>query len=133
MRYLFDTDTCIAFLRGRNLLLRQRMAAVSDTDIVVPAPVRGELYYGAARSHDPGKARQQVDVFLARFVSLPFDDAAADAYGRIRADLASQGAMIGPNDLLIASIASAQGLVLVTHNTREFQRVAGLVVDDWTT
>ncbi len=131
MRYLLDTDTCIAFLRGRNPLLRQRVAAVLDIDIVVPAPVRAELYYGAARSSTPLQTRQDTDVFLVRFASLPFDDLAADAYGRIRANLASLGMLIGPNDLLIAAIASAHGLTLVTHNTREYGRVVGLVIDDW--
>jgi len=102
-----------------------------DIDIVVPAPVRAELYYGAARSNAPLQTRQDTDVFLARFASLPFDDLAADAYGRIRANLASLGTLIGPNDLLIAAIASAHGLTLVTHNTREYGRVVGLVIDDW--
>jgi len=69
--------------------------------------------------------------FLAAFVSLPFDDRAADAYGRIRAALASAGTPIGPNDLLIASIAEANGVMLVTHNTSEFSRVPGLSLDDW--
>jgi len=72
-----------------------------------------------------------VSQFVAGFASLPFDDAAADQYGAMRSRLASQGTMIGPNDLLIASIALAQGLTLVTHNVAEFSRVAGLAVDDW--
>lgn len=131
MKYLLDTDTCIEFLRGRNQVVRQRFAAVVDEDIVVPAPVRAELYYGAARSNNPPRARQGVDVFLARFASLPFDDVAADSYGRIRANLASQGALIGPNDLLIAAIALVHGLIIVTHNTREFGRIIGLVIEDW--
>ncbi len=59
-----------------------------------------------------------------------FDDQAAEVYGRIRAQLSSQGTSIGPNDLMIAAIALAQGLILVTHNTREFSRVTGLAVDN---
>ena len=131
MRYVLDTNTCITYLRGRNPLLRQRVSAVSEADIVVPAPVRAELYYGAARSQDPRTARSGVDVFLARFASLPFDDAAAETYGRIRADLESRGEVIGPNDLLIAAIAVARGLMVVTHNTREFGRVGALTIEDW--
>jgi tRNA(fMet)-specific endonuclease VapC len=62
---------------------------------------------------------------------LPFSDAAADVYGRIRADLETRGTPIGGNDLLIASIALVYGLTLVTHNTREFGRVTGLLLEDW--
>ena len=66
-----------------------------------------------------------------QFESLPFDDTAAETYGRIRTDLAMQGTPIGPNDLMIASIALVHHLILVTHNTREFGRVAGLQLEDW--
>ena len=131
MTYLLDTDTCIAFLRGRDPGLRRRFAALTAQVIIVPAPVRGELFYGAARSQDPRQTRQAVDAFLARFASLPFDDTAADAYGRIRAQLAASGTLIGPNDLLIAAIALASSVTLVTHNTREFGRIPGLTLDDW--
>ena len=64
-------------------------------------------------------------------MSLPFDDQAASIYGQIRADLAGKGLSIGPNDLMIAAIALAKGVTLVTHNTREFNRVAGLSIEDW--
>jgi len=131
MTYLLDTDTCIAFLRARDPGLRQRFAALSAEEMIVPAPVRGELFYGAARSQDPQRARRQVDAFLAPFASRPFDDNAAAAYGEIRAQLAASGTLIGPNDLLIAAIACSASLTLVTHNTREFGRVPGLVLADW--
>jgi tRNA(fMet)-specific endonuclease VapC len=65
------------------------------------------------------------------FVSFPFDDHAADEYGRLRAQLARQGTPIGPNDLMIASIALAHRTTLVTHNTHEFSRVPGLPIVDW--
>jgi tRNA(fMet)-specific endonuclease VapC len=65
------------------------------------------------------------------FHSYAFDDSAAERYGRIRADLVTQGTPIGPNDLMIASIALANNLILVTHNTREFARVDGLPLEDW--
>lgn len=131
MTYLLDTDTCIAFLRGREPGLRRRFAALTASEIIAPAPVRGELLYGAARSREPLRTRQAVDAFLARFASLPFDDAAAVVYGRIRADLAARGTIIGPNDLLIAAIALAATATLVTHNTRGFSRIPDLTLDDW--
>ena len=73
----------------------------------------------------------QVQAFCRPFQSLAFDDRAAAEYGKIRADLASQGTPIGPNDLMIASIALSNGLTLVTHNTNEFSRVLGLKLEDW--
>ncbi len=131
MKYLLDTNTCIVYLAGRSSTLERRLLAQSDADIGVCAPVKAELYYGSARSRDPRTARARQDFFLGRFTSLPFDDTAADVYGHIRADLAGRGTPIGPNDLLIAAIALTHGLVLVTHNTREFARVTGLGLEDW--
>ena len=77
------------------------------------------------------KNLSQVQIFCRQFQSQPFDDLAAEEYGRIRAHLAGLGMLIGPNDLLIASIALANGLTLVTHNTREFSRIPGLKLEDW--
>ena len=131
MTYSLDTDTCIAFLRRHLSVLDTRFAAHAPEEIVVSAPVRGELFFGAARSKDPVRARQGVDAFLERFASLPFDDAAADTYGRIRVSLAASGSPIGPNDLLIAAIALTASATLVTHNTREFGRIPGLLLEDW--
>lgn len=107
------------------------MAAVPLIDVAVCAPVKAELYYGAARSQDPARSRTRQDAFLRIFVSLPFDDRAAQSYGHIRADLATRGTPIGANDLLIAAIARTAGLILVTHNTGEFGRIAGLMLEDW--
>jgi tRNA(fMet)-specific endonuclease VapC len=93
--------------------------------------VRGELIYGAHKSVNPVKKLWVVQSFLGLFASLAFDDSAADEYGRIRHILASQGKIIGPNDLMIAAIALANNLTLVTHNTAEFGRVPGLKFEDW--
>src|SRR5207237_6651618 len=92
-----------------------------------------ELCFGAVRS---GPANKKCNFALIaqlrqQFASLPFDDRAAEEYGRIRAHLASLGTPIGPNDLMIAAIARANGLTLVTHNTVEFSRVPGLQLEDW--
>jgi tRNA(fMet)-specific endonuclease VapC len=111
--------------------LRQRLEAVGDADISLCSVVLAELYYGAAKSISPPKTLAGQAVFVSRFRSLPFDDAAARSYGPIRADLERSGTMIGANDLLIAAIAMANGLVLVTHNLGEFRRIPGLRVEDW--
>ena len=77
------------------------------------------------------KVLQRLQAFLGAFQSLPFDDAAAEAYGRLRAELARRGTPIGPNDLMIAAIALVHDLTLVTHNTAEFSRVSDLRFEDW--
>jgi len=99
--------------------------------IAVCAVVKGELLYGAMGSNNSVKALNLHRAFLSQFVSLRFDDSCAEVYGRIRKDLANQGKPIGANDLLIASIAMANNLVLVTHNVREFSRVKDLQIEDW--
>jgi tRNA(fMet)-specific endonuclease VapC len=133
MMYLLDTNAWIAYLRQNNPRLIQRFRQVSPADIALCSVVLAELFYGA---HHGAKSKLAANLGLIarlqqRFASLPFDDRAAAEYGEIRAFLASQGTLIGPNDLMIASIAPAHGLTLVTHNTSEFSRVPGLKLEDW--
>jgi tRNA(fMet)-specific endonuclease VapC len=105
----------------------------SPDDIVVCSVTRAELFFGAVKSQTPEKTPAQQDEFLEPLATLPFDDAAAEHYGRIRGQLEKAGTPIGPNDLLIASIAIAHDLIVVTHNTREFRRVTSLRIEDWET
>ncbi len=130
MIYLLDSNACIGYLNGRAVGVLRHLHAMSPSDVVCSV-VKAELFYGARRSHNPQDALRKQQAFFNRFVSLPFDDAAAQHAGRIRAELAAAGTPIGPNDLLIAAIALATALTLVTHNTREFGRVAGLRYEDW--
>lgn len=131
MIYLLDTNTCIVYLRGRNLGVIRRMAALSPRDVAVCSIVKTELFHGAMLSRDPTRTLRVQQAFLAQFVSLPFDDEAALICGRIRGQLTAQGSPIGPYDAQIAAIAIAHSLTLVTHNTREFSRVEDLRWEDW--
>lgn len=131
MKYLLDTNACIRYLNGRAPLLVQKMATVPRQDVVVSAVTRAEMFYGAAKSQTPERSRQRQETFLSRFKSLPFDDAVADYYGTIRATLERRGTPISHPDLQIASIALTHNLMLVTHNTKEFSRVDGLIIQDW--
>jgi tRNA(fMet)-specific endonuclease VapC len=131
MRYLLDTNTCIIYLKGRNLGLKRRVESLAIAEIVVCAVVKAELIYGAMKSADPAGNFALQQGFVRQFASLPFDDFAAVTFGTIRAALEYQGTPIGPYDLQIAAIALAHDLTLVTHNTREFGRVEGLRVEDW--
>jgi tRNA(fMet)-specific endonuclease VapC len=131
MAYLLDTNPCIVYLTGRSETLRRRLDAAGDQHVVVCSIVCAELCFGAAKSISPNTTLRRQQEFLKRFRSLPFDGTAARIYGPIRADLERQGATIGANDLLIASISLANGLTLVSHNVGEFSRVPGLMVEDW--
>ena len=131
MSYLLDTNVCIEFLRGRKPGIAARLTVLKRADVLLCAIVKAELYFGARRSAEPIQSLALVRQFAANFESLPFDDGAAEIYGRLRADLAREGNLIGPNDLLIASIALARRAVLVTHNTAEFSRVPDLSIEDW--
>ncbi|MDQ7025626.1 MAG: type II toxin-antitoxin system VapC family toxin [Anaerolineae bacterium] len=131
MRYLLDTNICIRIINGRSHTARTKLLNVSTKDVVVCSIVRAELFYGAAKSQTQQATRRKQDLFLKPFATLPFDDLAADIYGGIRAQLEKKGTPIGPLDMQIAAIAMAHELILVTHNTREFNRVTGLNLEDW--
>jgi tRNA(fMet)-specific endonuclease VapC len=129
--YLLDANTCIRYLNGRAPNIRTHLQAVHRNQVRVCSIVKGEMLAGSLRSTDPVRSQARQRAFFSRFVSLPFGDAEAEAYARIRAHLLTVGNPIGPNDMLIAAIAVANGLTLVTHNTNEFSRVPGLTIEDW--
>jgi tRNA(fMet)-specific endonuclease VapC len=131
MTHLLDTNTCVQFLRfGAASPVATKLAAMAPGSVVLCSVVVAELLFGALRSRDAARNLTAVQQFLAGLVSLPFEDRAAAEYARIRADPTARGLIIGPNDLLIAAIAVANGLTLVTHNTAEFSRVSGLQLED---
>ncbi len=131
MTYLLDTNTCIHYLNGTSEAIRRHIETTHPREIAVCAIVKAELFYGAANSQYPGANLEKQRTFLDQFVSLPFDDRAAEAYGPIRVVLKKAGTPVGPHDLLIAAIAVSQQCIMVTHNTKEFERIAGLDVEDW--
>lgn len=131
MTHLLDTNACIGYLNGRVPGVRDQLRVRRTRDVAVCSIVKAELFAGAMRSTDPAWTLARQQAFLSQFVSLPFDDQAAEAFGRIKAQLFRLGTPIGPYDMQIAAIALANNLTLVTHNTREFGRVAGLALDDW--
>jgi tRNA(fMet)-specific endonuclease VapC len=133
MPFLLDSNAWIAWLRQRQPTLIARIQKEGPANILLCSVVVGELIYGAERSGAAYRAANLYDVQQLRgqFVSMPFDDRAAEQYGRVRAHLANLGTPIGPNDLMIAAIALANQLTLVTHNTVEFSRVPSLQLEDW--
>lgn len=131
MRYLLDSNVCIGYINGRSPEIRKQVHSKAYTQIVVSSITKGEMYFGSRKSQNPIRSRARQDDFLRQFDSLPFDDDAAEEYADIRAYLETQGKPIGTRDMLIAAIARANGLIVVTHNTKEFGRIPGLNVEDW--
>ena len=130
LRYLLDTNLCIRVLRDRPAVVRQRFNLEAD-GLAISSIVLTELLHGAAKSARPVENRNEVEKFAARLDVLPFDARAADHAADIRANLERRGQTIGAYDLLIAGHARSLGLVIVTGNLAEFQRVEGLRCEDW--
>ena len=131
MRYLLDTNTCIRYISGRAPNLLEIFHSKAFADIVISSVTKAEMYFGSQKSQSPERSRAIQDEFFRNFDRLPFDDEAAEEYGSIRAYLERRGTPIGPHDKLLAATARARGLIVVTHNTREFIRVPGLNIEDW--
>ncbi len=129
--YLLDTNVWIRILTGRSPEIVARMRTHPPSDLYLSAVVKAELLFGARRSARVGENLALLQRLFDVHPDLPFDDRAAESYGVIRTALSAVGQPIGPNDLMIAATALAHDLVLVSHNTREFARVAGLRLEDW--
>ena len=133
-RYMLDTDTCGFIMRGASDVLLKRLLSVHEDEIVISAITAAELQYGVENAGQKyRKANQQtLNRFLTYYKALPWPSDAAKSYAVTRLALKQKGNMIGANDLLIASHALHENLTVVTNNTREFARVAGLSVENWT-
>jgi len=129
MRYLLDANAVVALLNDANSKLAKRIRREKPNDIAISALVAHELFYGAFKSRRPTQNLALIDAL--EFVVLEFDKEDARRSGEIRAFLSAKGMPIGPYDVLIAGQAVARSLILVTHNTREFERVPALRIEDW--
>jgi tRNA(fMet)-specific endonuclease VapC len=130
VRYLLDTNICIYVINHRSAAVLARFLAHEIDGLGISAITASELYWSVCKS---GSVRNQtaLDRFLSPLAVLDYDQAAARKYGELRAYLDKQGTPIGPLDQQIAAHALALGLTLVTNNLREFERVPGLVVENW--
>ena len=129
--YLLDTNACIGHLTGRTPKVTEKLRERAPSEILLCSVVKAELLYGARKSAKHEKNLARLAEFFEPLVSLPFDDAAAQHYGRLRAALENSGTPIGPNDLMIAAIALAYSMTLVTANEAEFGRVSALTLESW--
>jgi tRNA(fMet)-specific endonuclease VapC len=132
MKYLLDTNICINFINGTSDKVREKLKSIPFSDIVLCSIVKAELYYGVSKSKRRTDNLNKLSEFFSFFDSYNFDDNCSSVYGEIRADLEVKGSIIGPYDMLIASICIANNLILVTNNISEFSRVKELRYEDWT-
>ncbi len=128
--WVLDTNTLIYFFKGMGRV-SETLLSHAPGEIAIPAIVLYELEVGIAKSTSPHKRRQQLKALIAATQLLPFGLAEAEAAAHIRASLEKHGQSIGPYDVLIAATALVQKATLVTHNTREFERIKGLHLEDW--
>ncbi len=130
MRYLLDTDICIYVINERPSHVLEAFLRHEAEGLGISSITAAELHYGVART---GSSRnlKALGKFLGPLEIAPFDLAAAEVFGQVRAWLAGQGTPIGPYDTQIAAHAQALGVTLVTNNTREFARVPGLRLENW--
>jgi tRNA(fMet)-specific endonuclease VapC len=131
LSHFLDTNTCIYLIRQRPAGALQRFEEFEVGEIGVSAITVSELRYGAEKSSRPEQNAQALERFLLPIEIMDFSAEAAKEYGRIRANLEKQGTPIGPLDTLIAAHVRSLDATLVTNNTREFERVQGLRLEDW--
>lgn len=131
MRFLLDTNMIIYTIKRRPPQVAARFAERLAGELCLSSISMAELLFGAAKSQNTAKSLEAIMAIGEALEIVPFDDAAAKAYGPLRAELERRGTPIGALDTLIAAHALALGATLVTHNLREFERVPGLLLENW--
>ena len=130
LRYMLDTNICIYVSKNHPTTVRDRFNLEAE-HLCISAITLAELNYGAEKSARREHNLSVIENLSARLEVLPFGDKAAMHYGDIRADLEKKGTPVGPYDMMIAAHARCEGLVLVSNNLREFERIAGLRLENW--
>jgi tRNA(fMet)-specific endonuclease VapC len=130
--YLLDTNICIYLINERSSRVLEKLVSLDPAEVAISSVTLAELQYGVEKSEARERNAKALDMFVVPMEVLPFDADAARAYGGVRADLERRGKPIGGMDLMIAAHALSARATLVTNNTREFTRVRGLLVENWT-
>lgn len=131
MKYLLDTNICIALIRQKPVKVIESLVACAPGDVGVSTITIAELTYGAQKSSQTTQNIESLEQFLLPIEVMDFNQPAALVYGGLRAMLEKKGTPIGSLDMLIAAHALSLDVILVTHNTREFERVPKLILEDW--
>jgi tRNA(fMet)-specific endonuclease VapC len=130
LQYMLDTNICIYVIKNRPAELREQFDRLAE-QICISTITLAELYFGVEKSSRRIQNLQAVEQFVARLEALPFSAEAAAHYGQLRAELERAGEPAGPHDMLIGAHARSAGLIIVTNNLREFERIPGLRVENW--
>lgn len=131
MRFMLDTDSCIALIKRKAASVLRRLTSLEPGEAGISTITLAELRYGVAKSAQMEKNRLALDEFLLPLEVADFDEPTAESYGMVRAALEKAGTPIGPLDTQIGAHALSLGATLITHNSREFRRIPGLAVEDW--
>ena len=131
-RYMLDTNICIYIAKHQPPEVKARFDRLKPGQLVMSAITYGELYYGASKSNERARALRRIEELVQDIPVEDLNSMAAQAYGEIRASLEKRGRLIGNNDLWIGAHAMALDVTLATNNEREFKRIAGLSVENWT-
>ncbi len=132
MLYMLDTNICSYIIRNKPQSIKVKLQEVEQNHtIALSSIVVSELLYGATKKNSP-KLIKIVSAFIDNFIIYDYSKVSAQFYANIRTNLEKKGQIIGANDLLIASHALSLGAVFVTNNTREFERIENLILEDWT-
>ena len=131
-RYMLDTNICIYIAKHQPPAVKARFERLKPGQLVMSVVTYGELFYGANKSNQRARALTQLDELIQDIPVEDLTSTAAQAYGEIRATLEKQGRLIGNNDLWIGAHAMALDVTLATNNERDFKRIAGLSVKNWT-
>lgn len=132
MKYMLDTNICIYTIKHKPPEVIKNFLRHNPDEMCISSITYAELMHGVEKSQSVERNRMAITLFLSAITILPFNQYAAEEYGKVRAELERKGTSIGSMDMLIAGHARAEELVLVTNNTREFFRVENLEVEDWT-
>lgn len=130
MIYLLDTDTCIYWLNGRQQV-REKLLEVGWNNAAICAITAAELYYGAYNSNRVTENLARAELFVQNLPVLPLSDGALRRFGQLKSELRKMGQPVADFDLLIASVALSENLVLVTNNIRHYERIPELQLDNW--
>jgi tRNA(fMet)-specific endonuclease VapC len=133
MRVMLDTDICIYLIKCKSDAVLRRLRSSEPGELCISAVTLAELSFGVAKSQSKERNAAALDTFLLPLAIAAFDDAAARIYGTVRSDLEKRGTPIGALDTMIGSHALSLRVDLATNNAREFSRIDGLRVTDWTT
>src|SRR5665647_238704 len=132
MYYLLDTNICIYIIRKKPVEVFEKFKSLAIGDVGISSITLAELQYGIEKSSNSEKNREALEKFLTPICLLDYGYKATVEYGKIRAELEKKGVQIGPLDMLIASHAKSLDVILVTNNVREFERISGLRIENWT-